>query len=405
MKDLSSKEIQIDSEIVDKAAKHVFKLFKEKLSDDFQYHSIDHIIEITKIARDLCKEYKLKTEEVENIVLACLFYATGFTREKENPQTASTEIFNEFADQQKLESSLVKEVNKLIESTSKEKTPENLHEEIIHDAIISEVGRKRFFRLSELMRLERKLVYGEEFTEEEWEEERQNYLAKNDFYTLAAKKEYGSRRAKNIRRQRNNIVKGEKVSLRKNTGKDLGRGVDTLYRSAYRNHINLSSIADEKANMMISINTVILSVIVTLSGAGLSFTNNFIIEHLRFVVPIFVLLVSSLASVVFAVMSAKPDVSENELSSLDEIDMKTNSLLYFGKFTGVDLESFKTYMNKLKLDQRELYDAMSIDLYSLGVVLKKKYKLITTSYNIFMIGLILCVVSFIIIFVYTQSTN
>ena len=47
----------------------------------------------------------------------------------------------------------------------------------------------------------------------------------------------------------------------------LGRGVETMYRTAYRTHVNLSSIADNKANIMLSINAIIISVIPQLKSS------------------------------------------------------------------------------------------------------------------------------------------
>lgn len=404
MNDLSLNEVQTDSDLLDQAVDFVYQLFREKLSPDFQYHSIEYVLETVNVCENLCESHHLSTADREHLVLATLFHLTGLTSQKTDYQQASVEIFKDFANDQGIEDSRTEQVVRLIRSTVEGHQPKSLTEEILHDVLISDMGRRRFFSRAELLRLERKLVYGKEYSEEEWEEEKQHLLVENDFHTLSGKREFGSRRAKNIRQQRANIIKGKKISLREETGKDLGRGVDTLYRATYRNHINLSSIADDKANMMISINTVILSVIVTLSGAGLSFTNSFMIEHLRYVVPIFVLLLTSLASVVFAILSARPDVSSNEVDSLEELDLENSSLLYFGKFTEVSINHFKEYMNRLKLNQNQLYDAMSMDLYSLGAVLKRKYRLISISYNIFMIGLSLCVLSFIFIFIYTQST-
>ncbi|MDX1629635.1 MAG: DUF5706 domain-containing protein, partial [Fulvivirga sp.] len=215
--------------------------------------------------------------------------------------------------------------------------------------------------------------------------------------------EYNKRRVKNIKKQRKHIVKAKKVTTRQKTGKDLGRGIDTLYRANYRNHINLSAIADGKANMMISINTIMISVIVTLSGASLSISKSYIIENLRFTVPIFILLLGSLASVVFAVLSARPKITTKEIKK-EQIKKNKISLLYFGNFLNIPKKQFVSYLNNLKADQERLYDSMSIDLYNLGQVLNEKYRLLTISYNIFMIGLTLTVIAFIFIFVYTNAS-
>ena len=111
----------------------------------------------------------------------------------------------------------------------------------------------------------------------------------------------------------------------------LGRGIETMYRATYRNHINLSSIADAKANMMISINAIIMSVIITIVGSGFTFSGLEFYQYIRFTVPMTILLISSLISVVFAVLSARPNVTKKNVSE-QKIREKKSSILFFGNF-------------------------------------------------------------------------
>lgn len=399
-----SEEIETSSTTVKKAVDYVVNLLKNELSEGFQYHNLDYTLETTRVVQELAGQYELEGEEIENLMLAALFHPTGYIKDPKNPKRESINYLKEYLSKESVDQGRVEKISTLIESTREGFEPSNLEEELLHDAILSEIGRRRFFWRSELMRIEKRLIFNEQYEQDEWEKEKQDFLIRNDFLSVAGRNIFGRRRSKNIQKQRSNLHKGSKVAIRKNTGKDFGRGVDTLYRAVYRNHINLSSIADGKANMMISINTVILSVIITLSGAGLSYSSAYIVENLRFVVPIFSLLISSLLSVVFAVLSARPDVTEKEVENMENLNTKRISLLYFGNFVNVELSAFLEYLQNLKMDQSELYDSMSIDLYYLGFVLKKKYKLVSISYNIFMIGLIVAVTSFIFIFIYSQQS-
>ena len=74
------------------------------------------------------------------------------------------------------------------------------------------------------------------------------------------------------------------------------------------------------------------------------------------------------------------------------------NMLYFGNFLQIDKELFIGYLNDLKADQNRLYEDLGRDLYNLGLVLRKKYYLLSISYNIFVGGLVLSVLSFIIIY-------
>lgn len=256
--------------------------------------------------------------------------------------------------------------------------------------------------MMELLRVERETLMHKKYTDHTWEKIAFNHLVNCSFYTKEAKKSYQKRKIKNIKKQRELISKALKKTVRKKTGKEFGRGVDTLYRSNYNNHINLSSIADGKANMMISINTIILSVIVTLSGAGFTFSGTFSVDHLRYTIPIIILLIGSLTSVIFAIMSARPKVTNNTVDMQDVHDGKS-SLLFFGNFIQVDLNTYVNHLGSLKKDQQKLYDSMSIDMYHLGIILQKKYQLLTYSYNAFMISVSISVIAFIYIFFHTNT--
>ncbi|QSE97370.1 Pycsar system effector family protein [Fulvivirga lutea] len=388
--------------ILKKTENYLHKKFKENDSSSLNYHNWSHTQSIVSIAKELCNEAGLTINECEQVLLAAWFVNSGYLYDYENFISHSIKEARDFLSQNDFNKERANQIVDLIEGSGEAGAKRSKLHEILHDAIISDIGKKRFFRRSELLRIERKQVLDEEYTEQDWEQRRYDYLVETNFLTKEAKSLYGSRRSKNIKRQRKNIITAQKITTRTNTGKDLGRGIDTLYRSSYRTHINLSAIADGKANMMISINTILISVIVTLSGASLSIRESYIIENLRFTVPIFTLLISSLLSVVFAVLSARPKLTQKDID-WDKLNNNDMSLLYFGNFLGVTKKQFKSYLQRLKENQEDLYDSMSMDLYNLGKVLKEKYRLLKISYNVFMIGLSLTVVAFILIFIYTNS--
>lgn len=388
--------------ILVEAENFIGDLFNDDLPDKLLYHNLAHTHEVVESAQELGQMSDINEEEMEILLLAAWFHDTGYIKKYNGHEAESVKYAEEFLSQQKYPEEKKKQVSQLIMSTVAGHEPQGLLEKLLHDADMAHMGRKRFFRRGELLRVELENFQNTSFTELEWEKKQYSFLVNNTFYTEAGKEKYAKRRVKNIKEQRKNILKARKVTIRTNTGKDFGRGIDTLYRANYRNHINLSAIADGKANMMISINTILISVIVTLSGASLSVSKGFDIENLRFTIPILTLLVGALISVVFAVLSARPKVTNKEV---DMNDVKENkiSLLYFGMFLGIPKQEFVSYLSQLKKDQQKLYDSMSLDLYNLGIVLKEKYRLLSISYNTFMLGLTITVVSFLFIFFYTNA--
>lgn len=391
-----------NSKIVEKAEKFITELFRKELPEKLLYHNLDHTAEVVNIVQDLADESDISKEDKEILTLAAWFHDSGYVRKYNGHEAESVNFVKEFLSDHNFPQEKQEVIEKLIMSTVAGHEPAGVLEQLIHDADLAHVGRKRFFRRGELLRVELENFSDQSFGELEWEKKQYNFLVNNNFFSQAGKNRFSKGRVKNIKTQRNNIIKARKVTVRENTGKDFGRGIDTLYRANYRNHINLSAIADGKANMMISINTILISVIVTLSGASLSVLKDFAVTNLRFVVPILTLLIGALGSVIFAVLSATPKVTSKEID-MKEVEKNKISLLYFGNFLSIPKEEFVQYLRNLKVNQQRLYDSMSLDLYNLGFVLREKYKLLTYSYNTFIIGLITTVVSFIVIFLYTSA--
>ena len=387
---------QLEKEALD----HVSGLFNGKLSDQYEYHNFTHTLETTNICKEIANSYQLDNDEVEILLLACIFHDSGYVNSYENHEEESVVIAEDFLKEHDYAPEKIEKVKKLIISTTPDHNPGNLQEEIIHDADFIHMGKKNFFDKGKLLRKEWEYLLNKNFSNLEWEEEQYRFLTENDFYTTYARGSYGKRRLKNIKKQKQKLdeLKSGKNSKNKKAKKQAGRGIETMYRSTYRNHINLSSIADNKANMMISINTIILSIIITVLGSGLTLTGNTFVEHIRFTLPIAVLLVTCLISAVFAVFSARPSITNKKIDKKKIKDKKT-SLLFFGNFTTLPLNEYIEDMNQLMNDEDLLYDNMTIDIYFLGKVLTRKYRLLRFSYNIFMTGLIISVLIFIVVFI------
>jgi hypothetical protein len=71
---------------------------------------------------------------------------------------------------------------------------------------------------------------------------------------------------------------------------------------------------------------------------------------------------------------------------------------FFWNFYKMPLEEYEWAVNEMMKDNAYLYNSMIKDLYFLGVVLEKKYRLLRITYNIFMIGIIISVIAFVVAF-------
>lgn len=384
----------LDSSILNESVDYIQILFSEK--DEFpMFHSLQYIKESAEVAIKLAKKYKQSETETEILLLAIWFYISGFKINPKKFKQESVNICKIFLTEKKYPEKKIAEVLDLLEKPFS--STNALNSQILHDALISYKGRKRFFRKQELLRIERENLFNKTYTDHAWSKIVYALLIKCTFFTDAARVKYHKRKIQNISKQRAKINKARKTTKRKKTGKEFGRGVDTLYRTSYSNHIKLSAIADGKANMMISINTIILSVIITFTGARFTLNDVFVTEYLHFTIPIAILLIGALISAIFAILSARPKVTEQKIN-IEKSEKSKSSLLFFGNFLQVSLKEYVNHLSQLKVSEQHLYDSMSIDMYFLGKILKKKFDLLTWSYNCFMFGIILSVVVFFFIF-------
>ncbi len=168
------------------------------------------------------------------------------------------------------------------------------------------------------------------------------------------------------------------------------RGVSDMFRTSYRTHMELRAIADNKSNIMISINGIIISIIIASISPKID-SNPWLL------LPTSILLITCLLSLVYAVLSARPRVSKEKVT-LEDVRENRANILFFGNFYTLPRADYVEGMEELMQDSERLYDNMARDLHGLGVVLAKKYRLLRIAYNLFMGGLVLSVISFIFVF-------
>lgn len=172
--------------------------------------------------------------------------------------------------------------------------------------------------------------------------------------------------------------------------KKSDRSIETMYRVIYRNQINLSAIADNKANMLLGINAILLSVIITLVGGGTLVTDQIFMDF-RVYVPLMILLASTSLAMIYATLAARPNVPK--MTSFSD---KT-SLFFFENLVQLGKEGFDTKMTELRTDMEQIYYHMNEDIYDHGRVLSKKYRRLKFAYNIFMIGFSIAISCFVIL--------
>ena len=168
------------------------------------------------------------------------------------------------------------------------------------------------------------------------------------------------------------------------------RGIQTFYRTALRNHIKLSDIADTKANILLSVNAIIISLVLSNLLSKLD-TNPFLI------VPSAVFVLSSTVTMVLAVIATRPNVTRGEFTD-EDVKNKDVNLTFFGNFHKMELSKYQWAINELLKDRDYVYSSLTKDLYFLGKVLDRKYRILRWTYTIFVVGIIISIISFAVSF-------
>jgi predicted metal-dependent HD superfamily phosphohydrolase len=175
---------------------------------------------------------------------------------------------------------------------------------------------------------------------------------------------------------------------KKNKKKDPGRGIDTVFRIASNNNQRLSSMADSKAHILIQVNSIIISVLLSLLLRKIE-------DHTNLAIPATLLLTVNLVTIIFSILATRPHIPPGKFSKEDLEEKKVN-LLFFGNFYKMTLEEYAGGMLQLMEDRDFLYDSLIRDVYFQGIALGRKYRWLRLSYNVFMYGLIASVAAFLI---------
>lgn len=361
------------------------------------YHNLDHTLQTVARANTLATKSGVANDEKEDLLIAAWIHDIGYTKTYEGHEDESIRMGSEFLRDKGMDEQRVQRIMQIVAATKSGAQPASELEKMMVDADRGNIGKKDFFEKGNLLRREWSEILGKNFPDEEWEKLQLEFLETHKFQTSHAVEKWEPRRLKNIQKQMEAL---KAVKRKKARDTRPRRGIETMYRSVYRTHIDLSSIADSKANMMISINTIMMSIVVASVGSGFTFTGRSFIEHVRFTIPLCVLVFGGLISVVFAILSASPKVTSKKVTKR-MLEKNKSSSLFFGNFTTLERDEFVEELRKLRQAKDDIYDSMTVDIYYLGVVLRKKYAFLKISYMVFMFSLILTVLTFILLLIFS----
>lgn len=404
--------------IIEAAGQYVKAQYQQHPNPNLVYHDLTHTQQVVDAAEQIAAHYRLQEQDLLVVMVAAWFHDTGYLLGNfRDHEDKGAELARTFLQSQQVPEAIQQQVAGCIMATKMPQNPHNLLEEIVCDADLFHLGSKHYKERSKVMRQEVTATLGKDISSGAWAGTSLIFLENHQYFTDYCRVLLKQQKEENIawlKRKMEKKLKEEEVIatpaeptagavVMSDNGKELkkkedkkdkekkpekpGRGVETMFRTTSTNHIRLSSMADSKAHIMISTNSIIISILLSVLLRKLEDNPNLII-------PSFILLATSVVTIIYSVLATRPNVTQGRFTK-DDIEKKKTNLLFFGNFHGMSLDEYNWGMTEMMKNSNFLYGSMIQDVYHLGVVLGHKYRLLRIAYNIFMFGLIISVLAFI----------
>ena len=400
----------METDLIKKAKAYAEETFKDEHFEKLAYHNLEHTSHVVQAVKVIGEQSGLNEDEMESVILSAWFHDVGYIEGDKDHELIAAEKAKELLTSWGASFKKTLEVTDAIKATRMPQQPESLISKVLCDADMYHLSLDTFIDTTRKLRQEWSLMKGQELTDEQWLQSGIKFLKQHEYHTPYGRATLTQGKKSNIKKLKKllNPDKSEKryedleqevIKLRAKLEKQKGfkpdRGIETMFRTTSHNHVLLSTMADNKSNILITINSIILSVVVSVLVRKLE--NN---EYL--IVPTVLLVSVCLATMVFAILATRPNVSRGRFKREDIKNKRTN-LLFFGNFHGMEIENYEWAMKEMMRDGDYLYGSMIKDIYYLGKVLGQKYKYLRISYNIFMFGFVIAILSFVIAMLYQGS--
>lgn len=378
-------------DLIDKAKSFVEESY-HNTTKELLFHNWNFKIRQLSRAEELLHKSELINDQKETVWLVVLFLDIRLILNSNEDK--DEDIAANFLTEQSFPTERIKEVKNTLIKVNGDAKPVGQIDKVVYDIRYSFVSDKDYFVLMELWRSEKEQLTGEEISLKQWRKEQLNFFRiSHNYYTDYANENWISRKKKNLKKLVKQKKKGKKIDRKeklkaKYKGQIPDRGIQTLYRVTLRNHIKLSDIADTKANILLSVNAIIISLALANLIPKLDNPSN---DYLFY--PTFLFIIFSIVSMIMSILATRPNVTSGQFTAADVSEKKVN-LLFFGNFHKMELDKYHWAMKELIKDKDYIYSSLTKDLYYLGVVLEKKYKILRWTYTVFMIGMILSVIAF-----------
>jgi HD superfamily phosphodiesterase len=383
---------KINDLLIAESENYISALLAEKLPENIIFHNFDHALMVKKYAEKIGGHEGLNADEMDILRICALFHDTGYVNSYKQYNEESVSIASAFLANHEVDQQTIDFISEIIRASSQPQNSKDKISEVLCDAEMMYIASESSIEQFDLLYEETALMKQKTLKRPVFERKYLGLFATHTYFTeygktvLQPKKEAAARRIEE-RMKRRKLIESKKEPQAK-TSITYSRGVDTLFRLTARNQINLNSIADKKSNILISVNAIIISIIITMLAKNIGVDSQGIL-------PVLVLLIICLITIIIAIMSTRPILINTKFTK-EDIKKKNVDLIFFGNFIKMGYDDYLKALKDLMKDDDYLYSTMVKNQYTLGKILSQKFRLVKLAYNVFMVGLILTVIIFVV---------
>lgn len=390
----------LDSAILEETQAFASSLLMEKLPAAMMFHNLEHTKKVVKTAKKIGIKSELTEPQLETLLLAAWLHDIGYCYDALNHIPESIKAAKTHLLEKNYSLEQIEVITGCIAATKMPQSPKDILGKILCDADLAHLASKDYEEKTELLRRETSLLEGIEITRKDWLLGNLELLQSHRFYTTYNRIKLQDKQEENYNttmQQLKAINDGAKLEKKlhkadKNSSEKVekgpSRGIETMFRITSHNHLELGAIADNKASIMITINSINLSLIISILFRKFE-------EYPNLVIPTAILTLVCLLTMVFAVLATRPVILRNK-ASREDIVVKQTNLLFFGNFYKMPIEEYELEIKQVMKDRDLLYSNIIQDIYYRGQVLGRKYHLLRICYSIFMFGVVISIVAYAI---------
>jgi predicted metal-dependent HD superfamily phosphohydrolase len=410
VKDGGKPEIMNNQELLANVRRYITDFFSSGNFPTLSFYTIAHTKSLVKSAKGIAGHTSLNKKDLHLLEIAAWFHDTGYVTESERQLTASARHAREFLEKEKMDDHSIKKITSAITATAFPLHPSGLLEEILCDAVFFYLGKKSFAQSNRLLRKDTAFFRGKEITEAEWQIESRELFNRHEYCISHTRPRLDAGKKKNLQRinklysnspPENHLMHPDHVQNKilhesEKRKSQYDKGVETMFRVVASSNQRLNAMADRKAHILITVNSIILSVIISMTLRKLD-------ENILLIYPIFLLLLVGLTTIIISILATRPVVPGGPVNQ-HSLKSKIDNLLYFGNFYQMKLEDYLEQMLLMMSDSDEVYRSLITSIYQQGSVLARKYEMLRTAYTVFMFGLIISILAFITAYGIHHST-